>query len=99
MGWEVAWKVDLRWFGSCLGGGLEAVWEVVWRLGEASGEASGAVPREVPGDAYREPLGFSSRTAWASRNAVFLQCIVASAESCKSVRPDATGRDWKPPRP
>ena len=81
-GLEVVWKLVGRWFGSWLGGGLEAVWEVVWRLGEASG----AVPGEVPGDAYREPLGLSSRTAWASRNAVFLQCFVASAESCRNAK-------------
>ena len=82
-----------RWFGRWFGGGLEAGWEVVWRLGEVSGkvpgEVSGEIPGELSGDASGKTLGDSSRTAWASKNAVFLQCIVASAESCKSMRKDA----------
>ena len=92
-----------RWFGRWFGGGLEAGWEVVWRLGEASGEVpgevSGEVPGEVSGDASGETLGDGSRTVWASRNAVFLQCIVASAESCGSMRKDAKGRDRRRPQP
>ena len=91
LGREVIWKLVGRWFGTWLGGGLEAVWEVVWRLGEASGEASGEVPGEVSGDAFGETLGDGSRTVWASRNAVFLQCIVASAESRKSTQEHAIG--------
>ena len=48
-------------------------------------------PGEVFGDASGETLGDGSRTVWASRNAVFLQCIVASAESCRRARKDAGG--------
>ena len=84
-----------RWFGRWFGGGLEAGWEVVWRLGEASGkvpgEVSGEVPGEVSGDASGKTLGDGSRTAWASKNVVFLECIMASAESRERTQEDATG--------
>ena len=58
---------------------------------EASGEASGEVPGEVSGDAFGETLGDGSRTLWPCKNAVFLLCIVASAESRRRTQQCAGG--------